>query len=89
MSNFQSHLTDEPIGLPTLEDLGVTPGTVQEKMPYELEAFRAYKWHVYWHFAQRPPIHPLLPISRLEEKQILEGDSATKNLLHAFGLNFK
>lgn len=89
MSNFQSHLTDEPIGLPTLEDLGVTPGTVQEKMPYELEAFRAYKWHVYWHFAQRPPIHPLLPISRLEEKQILEGDSATKNLLHSFGLNFK
>jgi hypothetical protein len=29
-------------------------------MPYELEAFRAFKYHVYWHFAQRPPIHPLV-----------------------------
>ena len=86
---FQSQLSDEPLGLPTLNDLGVTPGTVQEKMPYELEAFRAFKYHVYWHFAQRPPIHPLVPISRLEEKQLLEEESFTKNLLSSLGLHLK
>jgi len=85
----RSQLTDEPVGLLTLKDLGVTPGTVQERMPYELEAFRAFKYHVYWHFAQRPPIHPLVPISRLEEKQLLDGESFTKNLLNSIGLHVK
>jgi hypothetical protein len=85
---FQSQLTDLPTGLPTLEDLGVTPASVPEKMPWELEYYRAFKFHRYWHFAQRPAIHPLVPITRLEEKQIEDKKAIAKGLLHSIGLNY-
>ncbi len=37
---FQTSLSDEIVGLPSLEDLGVKAGTVGEKMPRE---FMPYK----------------------------------------------
>ena len=69
-----------------MRDLGVTAGTVQELMPHELETYQAFKFHVYWHFAQRPPIHPLVPISRLEEKQIEQEKSMAKGFIESLGI---
>ena len=86
LHHFQMHLTDNPTGLPTLEDLGVYPASVQERMPYELELFRAFRYYYYQKFDDIPIIHPLVPLTRLEEKALLENKSTANSVMKALGL---
>ena len=65
---FQTQLTDEVLGLPSLEDLGVKLNKVTDEMPWVLDPHRAFRYHTYYSLADRPVIHPLKPISGLEER---------------------
>lgn len=81
----RTHVTDEPQGLPNLEDLGVSPVKVEEMMPYELELYRAFQFHRYLPDAPRPTIMPLVTLSRLDEKELLQGKSMSQGIIKAIG----
>ena len=41
-------MTDEVLGLPSIEDLGVKLNKVKDEMPWVLDPFRAYRFHTYY-----------------------------------------
>eukprot|EP00095_Tigriopus_kingsejongensis_P005589 maker-scaffold12_size759060-snap-gene-6.21 protein:Tk05589 transcript:maker-scaffold12_size759060-snap-gene-6.21-mRNA-1 annotation:"nadh dehydrogenase 1 alpha subcomplex subunit mitochondrial precursor" len=65
----RSSLTDEVLGLDNLADLGVTPASLIEKMPWECKPFRAYA-HYEPELYEEIPIPIPRPVSRYEEKEI-------------------
>ncbi len=71
---------------PTLADLGVRLHTIQEKMVWELELFRAFRFHTYISEQDRPVIHPIYPIDPVKAKALIETSSQSKYLLKAVGL---
>ena len=66
----RTSLSDDILGLPNLEDLGVKPAKVTDKMPFELLRRSAFMSH----FPETPDDIPNPPppkaLSRLEEKEI-------------------
>ena len=71
-------------GYPNLKDLGVKLHTVQEKMVWELEFHRAFRWHEYRSNEEKPQINPLVPLNHIEVKEITADAEDRKNLM----LNF-
>ena len=67
---FQSQLSEVSEGLPNIADLGVKLGTVEEKMTWELIFYRAFQGHDYQTEEEKPKIHPLVPLTPMEVKQI-------------------
>ena len=82
---MQSQLSETSEGYPGLETLGVKLHTVEHKMPEELKVWTELLYHQYRHKFDRPPIKPLRPLSRAEEreyrKEIASGDAYTRGLL--------
>merc|ERR1712218_491271 len=66
----RSQLTEKSEGLPGLEDIGVELHKVTDKMVWELEFYRAFKFREFAREADRPVIHPLHPITGMEESQL-------------------
>jgi len=83
----RTQLTDEVLGLPSLEDLGVKLNTVSKEMPWVLDPFRAFRYHTYYSLADRPVIHPLKPISGYEERALLGELEKNNRIFSMFGLN--
>ena len=67
---FQSQLSEISEGYPSIEDLGVKLHRVEDKMPWELEVYRAFQGHDYMSEDEKPPIHALVPLNLHEVKQI-------------------
>jgi hypothetical protein len=82
----QSQLTEESEGLPGLPELGVKLHRVEQKMPWELDMYRAFRFHEYFKEEDKPVIHPLVPLSRMEEKQLIADKSNSKSMLGLVGL---
>ena len=82
----RSQLTEKSEGLPGLEDIGVKLHTVTDKMVFELDFFRAFKYHEFTREADRPVIHPLHPIPALEEKALEAKNQQGSNILKVIGL---
>ena len=82
----RSQLTEKSEGLPGLEDIGVKLHTVTDKMVFELDFFRAFKYHEFKRDADRPVIHPLYPIPALEEKALEAKNQQSRNILKVIGL---
>ena len=80
---FQSNLSDEILGLPSLYDLGVTPASVVDKMPFELQVYMAYASYLP-DVGEIPPIPDPPPLSRLQQRKILEANKTT--LFESLGL---
>ena len=74
--------------MPSLEDLGVKLNKVQDEMPWVLDPHRAFRYHTYWSLADRPVIHPLNPISRLEEREMKKELGRGKQMLSMLGFNY-
>ena len=51
-------------------DLGVKLHKVEDKMPWDLEFYRAFRYHDYLTEEEKPKIHPLVPLTPMEVKQI-------------------
>jgi len=66
----RSQLSEVSEGLPNIADLGVKLGTVEEKMTWELIFYRAFQGHDYQTEEEKPKIHPLVPLTPMEVKQI-------------------
>merc|ERR1719361_2715212 len=62
--------TDEVVGLPSIEDLGVKLNKVKDEMPWVLDPFRAFRYHTYYSLADKPVIHPLHPITGFQERSL-------------------
>jgi len=81
----RSQLSETSEGYPGLETLGVKLHTVEHKMPEELKVWTELLYHQYRHKFDRPPIRPLRPLSRAEEreyrKEIANGNAYTRGLL--------
>lgn len=84
----RTQLTDEVLGLPTLEDLGVKLNKVKNEMPWVLDPHRAFRYHTYFSLADKPVIHPLHPISGFEERALQHELDKGSKLLAMFGLNY-
>jgi len=67
----RSQLSELSEGYPSITDLGVKLHRVEDKMPWELEVYRAFQGHDYMSEDEKPPIHPLVPLNLHEVKQIL------------------
>ena len=85
-TSFQSQLTEKSEGLPGLEDIGVELHKVGDKMPWELDFYRAFKYHEFRREADKPIIHPLNAITGMEENQLEAKNSQAKNITKLFGL---
>lgn len=83
----RTQLTDEVVGLPNLEDLGVKLNKVTVEMPWVLDPFRAFRYHVYYSLADRPVIHPLKPLSGFEERALQKELDNTSKMFAMFGIN--
>ena len=68
---FQSQLSELSEGYPSITDLGVKLHRVEDKMPWELEVYRAFQGHDYMSESDKPKIHPLVPLNLHEVKQIM------------------
>jgi hypothetical protein len=55
-------------------------------MPWELDMYRAFRFHEYFKEEDKPVIHPLVPLSRMEEKQLIADKSNSKSMLGLVGL---
>jgi len=67
----RSQLSEISEGLPSITELGVKLHKVEEKMPFELLFFRAFRDHEYQTEEEKPPIHPLVPMSPMEVKNLV------------------
>ena len=65
-------LSDEILGLPNLEDLGIKAQSVVEKMPFEIKVHAMYQHHFPQTPDDIPNPPPPRPLSRLEEKEVLK-----------------
>ena len=79
-------MTEKSEGLPGLEDIGVELHKVTDKMVWELEFYRAFKFHEFAREADRPVIHPLHPITGMEESQLEAKNEQAKNITKLFGI---
>ena len=70
-----------------LTDLGVKLHTVQEKMVWELEFYRAFQWHEYRSEEEKPKIYPLLPLTAVDVKKIEAKAAEAKNIIKAIGIS--
>ena len=69
---FQTQLSEEILGLPNLEDLGVKPQYVKDKMPFELLYHRAYAHYRPESVEEEPPIvDDPVPLTRAEERTMV------------------
>ena len=60
------------MGLPTLDDLGVKPHYVRDKMPFELVMHKAYAHYRPESVEEEPPIvDDPVPLSRAEERNMV------------------
>jgi len=66
----RTQLTEKSEGLPSIVDLGVKLHKVEDKMPWDLEFYRAFRYHDYLTEEEKPKIHPLVPLTPMEVKQI-------------------
>ena len=82
---LQSQLSDTSEGYPGLETLGVKLHTVEQKMPEDLKVYTELLHHQYRHKQDKPPIRPLRPLSRAEEreyrKEIASGTAALRGIM--------
>ena len=85
---FQSHLTDDVLGLPNLEDLGVKLNHVKDEMPWVLDPYRAFRYHTYFSLADRPVIHPLKPIDGFQERALEKELEKGSKLVEMLGLKY-
>jgi len=83
----RSQLTDDVLGLPSLEDLGVKLNTVTQEMPWVLDPFRAFRYHKYYSLADRPVIHPLHPINGFQERAMQNELDKNSKIFEMFGFN--
>jgi len=83
----RSQLTEMSEGYPDLTDLGVKLHTVQEKMVWELEFYRAFQWHEYRSEEEKPKIYPLLPLTAVDVKKIEAKAAEAKNIIKAIGIS--
>jgi len=81
----RSQLSDTSEGYPGLETLGVKLHTVEQKMPEDLKVYTELLHHQYRHKQDKPPIRPLRPLSRAEEreyrKEIASGTAALRGIM--------
>jgi len=82
----RTQLTDDVLGLPSLEDLGVKLNKVKDEMPWVLDPHRYARYHTYFNLADRPVIHPLYPLSGFEERGLQKELEKGNKLLAMFGL---
>ena len=62
-------MSEEVLGLPSLEDLGVKPNYVKDKMPFELMLHQAYAHYRPETVEEEPPIvDDPVPLTRAEER---------------------
>lgn len=83
----RTQLTDEVLGLPSLEDLGVKVNKVQDEMPWVLDPHRAFRYHTYFSLSDKPVIHPLKPISGFEERALQKELQKGSKMLAMLGVN--
>jgi len=83
----RSMMTDEVLGLPSIEDLGVKLNKVKDEMPWVLDPFRAFRFHTYYSLADRPKIHPLEPITGYQERSLQKELESGSKMLSMFGIN--
>jgi len=83
----RTQMTDEVLGLPSIEDLGVKLNKVKDEMPWVLEPHRAFRFHKYYALADRPKVHPLYPITGFQERSLQKELDRTANMLKMFGIN--
>ena len=84
---MQTQLTDEVLGLPGLEDLGVKVNKVQDEMPWVLDPHRAFRYHTYFSLTDKPVIHPLKPISGFEERALQKELQKGSKMLAMLGIH--
>merc|ERR1712038_1922350 len=81
----RSQLSDTSEGYPGLETLGVKLHTVEQRMPEDLKVYTELLHHQYRHKQDKPPIRPLRPLSRAEEreyrKEIASGTAALRGII--------
>merc|ERR1712241_674517 len=81
----RSQLSDTSEGYPGLETLGVKLHTVEQKMPEDLKVYTELLHHQYRHKQDKPPIRPLRPLSRAEEreyrKEIASGTASLRGIM--------
>jgi len=83
----RSMMTDEVLGLPSIEDLGVKLNKVKDEMPWVLDPFRAFRFHTYYSLADRPKIHDLHPITGYQERSLQKELDRGSKMLSMFGIN--
>lgn len=83
----RSMMTDEVVGLPSIEDLGVKLNKVKDEMPWVLDPFRAFRYHTYYSLADKPVIHPLHPITGFQERSLQKELDRGNKMLAMFGIN--
>merc|ERR1739845_190577 len=78
--NYLIHLRDIQV-----ETLGVKLRTVEQKMPEDLKVYTELLHHQYRHKQDKPPVRPLRPLSRAEEreyrKEIASGTAALRGIM--------
>ena len=67
---FQSQLSEVSEGLPSISELGVKLHKVEDKMPWELLFYRAFRDHEYLSEEDKPVIRPLVPMTPMEVKNL-------------------
>ena len=70
--SLQSQLSEEVLGLPSLENLGVKPHYVVDKMPFEFHQHRAYAHYRPELAGEIPPVvEDPVPLSMAEERNMV------------------
>merc|ERR1711962_637976 len=66
----RSQLSEVSEGLPSISELGVKLHKVEDKMPWELLFYRAFRDHEYLSEEDKPVIRPLVPMTPMEVKNL-------------------
>jgi len=66
----RTQLSEISQGLPNITELGVKLHKVEDKMPWELIFYRAFRDHEYQTEEDKPTIHPLVPLTPMEVKNL-------------------
>ena len=78
-------MSDEILGYPNLEDVGVKPYKVAEKMPFEMRVSKAFGYFEPTSIHDDPVIPDPIPLNRIQERAIVA--KSRVGLLESVGLN--
>lgn len=82
----RTQLSEESQGLPNITELGVELESIQDNMVWLLDPYRAFRYHQYHSWVEKPVIHPLVPLTRIEEARIQAEAQETKSMLKVLGM---